>query len=242
MKLPVARYLSDGEWLIATEREFSMRKLCVNVDIESHVTVTPPYTMILLESGCRALSDVIELPMYFQERREYKVMRENRITTPLNVQLTNMSIWSQVNGRLNIRSRLRKLGDIEDTDISVLANMLDNLEVDEAIPLTQVILPYVIMGVIVITILGLLYTCRKRLLGLIAQKVIKRLHASAPVYMDLTRDTTCPLLPCTDNIPAMPHTSRDSRTEEQSLPLTSISSSPQSRTKTTLPMTKLTKL
>ena len=67
---------------MATEKPFNLCKQCVDQKEETIVQVVPPYTAVELESGCRALADVIELPIYFERRQEYQVLREGRIVLP----------------------------------------------------------------------------------------------------------------------------------------------------------------
>ena len=97
IRLPVARYVSNGEWLVATEKGFNLRKHCVGEKESSIIPVVPPYTAVNLESGCRALADVIELPIYFKRRQEYHVLREGHIVSPpKNVKMTELTIWKPV--------------------------------------------------------------------------------------------------------------------------------------------------
>ena len=82
MKLPTAYYIANGEWLVATNFNFNLRRQCVGTKEDEIVQVEPPYTAVELKSGCRALADAIELPIYFRRRTEYRVQREGRIVSP----------------------------------------------------------------------------------------------------------------------------------------------------------------
>ena len=42
--MPMAVYTSEGQWLIATNKPFYLRKLCVKSDIEEITLVTPPFS------------------------------------------------------------------------------------------------------------------------------------------------------------------------------------------------------
>ena len=112
VRLPTAHYVSRGEWLVATGKPFNLRKHCGKEQDAQIVTVRPPYTVVTLESGCNALADVIELPIYFEERREYHVLREDRIVEPpKNLEMTELTIWKDMGGhREDLMNHLAKLG------------------------------------------------------------------------------------------------------------------------------------
>ena len=65
-------------------------------DVEERTIVEPPFSIINLESGCRVLVDKFELPIYFEGRSEYKVVRETRITTPIKRNLSDLPIWQPI--------------------------------------------------------------------------------------------------------------------------------------------------
>ena len=179
MKLPIARYVANGEWLVATEKNFQLRKQCVGVKESSLIQVVPPYTAVTLESGCRALADVIELPIYFERRQEYRVLREGRIVSPpKNVKMTELTIWKPVaTKKLDLILNLDKLGDIQDKPIEELVHDLENLEAEEKYQFPDNIMLYalvcIIMVVIVITVyVG--YSKRRSLLRTMVNKADRR--------------------------------------------------------------------
>ena len=112
MKLPTAYYIANGEWLVATNFNFNLRRQCVGAKEDEIVQVEPPYTAVELKSGCRALADAIELPIYFRRRTEYRVQREGRIVSPpKNVQMRDLTIWKPVsNTELDLPANLEKTG------------------------------------------------------------------------------------------------------------------------------------
>ena len=48
MKLPTAYYIAKGEWLVATNFNFNLRRQCVGVVDDEIVQVKPPYTAVEL--------------------------------------------------------------------------------------------------------------------------------------------------------------------------------------------------
>ena len=166
IRLPVARYVSNGEWLVATEKGFNLRKHCVGEKESSIIPVASPYTAVNLESGCRALADVIELPIYFKRRQEYHVLREGRIVSPpKNVKMTELTIWKPVaTKRLDLILNLEKLGDIQDKPIEDLVHDLENLEEEERYQFPDNIMLYALVCVIIAVIAIMMYViyCKRR--------------------------------------------------------------------------------
>ena len=195
LKLPIARYVSKGEWLIATERLFHIRKLCIGQESEVHITVVPPYTVVTLESGCRALSDLLELPIFFEERTEYTVTRESRITTPpRNFQMADMTIWKPIlDKEYHLEVEIEKLGPIDDQPLEDLIRQLDDIEIWNHSYFSTEYLPYIVIAcvvVIVIVVIVVLICKRKLLMGLLIGKVQKRLDKGEESHMVNTENVT----------------------------------------------------
>ena len=166
MKLPTAYYVADGEWLVATNTQFNLRRQCVGVKDDELVQVEPPYTAVELESGCRALADVIELPIYFRRRQEYRVQREERIVSPpKNVKMRDLAIWKPVaDTEFDLPHNLEKLGDIKDIPIENLVEDLERLRKKEQFEFPDNIMTYALIGAIIIVIGGILYVivCKRK--------------------------------------------------------------------------------
>ena len=130
------------------------------------VQVEPPYTAVELKSGCRALADAIELPIYFRRRKEYRVQREGRIVSPpKNVQMRDLTIWKPVSKtELDLPANLEKLGDIKDVPIEDLVKNIENLQERQKYEFPDDILMYALLGVIIVVIIALIYVivCKRK--------------------------------------------------------------------------------
>ena len=173
--MPMALYVSEGQWLVATNKPFHIRKLCVKSDVEERTIVEPPFSIINLESGCRVLADKLELPIYFEGHSEYKVMRETRITTPIKRNLSDLPIWQPIEKyKSKFKLDLSKLPPIEPRSIDDLVNMLEETKNYPSIPDSK--LPYLVIAcVVVLVIVIILILCLKRnaIMKTIATKVFK---------------------------------------------------------------------
>lgn len=166
IKLPTAHYVSRGEWLVATGEHFNLRKYCVNQLESEIVPVKPPYAVVTLESGCSALADVIELPIYFEERREYHVNREDRIVKlPENFKMSELTVWRELTGhRKDLMSHIKKLGDIEEQPIQELLDKLETIREDSLpglFPDNRVLYTLVILIIVVVSAVMMIYCCRR---------------------------------------------------------------------------------
>ena len=166
MRLPTAYYIAKGEWLVATNFNFNLRRQCVGVVDDEIVQVKPPYTAVELKSGCRALADVIELPIYFRRRQEYRVQREGRIVSPpKNVKMRDLTIWSPVSKtKLDLPANLEKLGDIKDIPIEELVKNIEDLQDMEEFEFPDNLLMYALIGtiIVVITVLVVVLICKRK--------------------------------------------------------------------------------
>ena len=166
MKLPTAYYIAKGEWLVATNFNFNLRRQCVGVADDEIVQVKPPYTAVELKSGCRALADAIELPIYFRRRQEYRVQREGRIVSPpKNVKMRDLTIWSPVsNTQLDLPANLEKLGDIQDIPIEDLVKNIEDLQDMEEFEFPDNVLMYALIGaiIVVITVIMVVLICKRK--------------------------------------------------------------------------------
>ena len=166
MKLPTAYYIAKGEWLVATNFNFNLRRQCVGVVDDEIVQVKPPYTAVELKSGCRALADAIELPIYFRRRQEYRVQREGRIVSPpKGVQMRDLTIWSPVSDtKLDLPANMEKLGDIKDIPIEDLVKSIENLQDEQKFDFPDNVLMYALIGTIIIVIIAIMVVliCKRR--------------------------------------------------------------------------------
>ena len=166
MKLPTAYYIAKGEWLVATNFNFNLRRQCVGVVDDEIVQVKPPYTAVELKSGCRALADAIELPIYFRRRQEYRVQREGRIVSPpKGVQMRDLTIWSPVSDtKLDLPANMEKLGDIKDIPIEDLVKSIENLQDEQKFDFPDNVLMYALIGAIIMVIIAIVVVliCKRR--------------------------------------------------------------------------------
>ena len=182
-RLPIAHYVSDGEWLVATGVGFDMRKLCVGKEEDEIITVNPPYTAVIMESGCRALADELEIPIYFKRRQEYRIHRENRITSPpRDVKMRQLPIWKRMeDSDLNMVKRIKTLGVIKDRPIDDLIRELDLIQLEDAfqVPNNQVLYGLIAVIIAVLVIIVCVVQCKRKA---VMKAVVSRLQLSDQVH------------------------------------------------------------
>ena len=191
LKLPIAKYISKGQWLVATNEAFYLRKLCVNSDLEEQIIVKPPFILVTLASGCRALADKLELPIYFEQRSEYKVERESRVTDVLNTNLTNLPIWEPLKQyHFDVETDLKTLPPIDSKPINELVQMLEETKSRDKFKLPTSSIPYIIIASVIFVIVLLLFICylkRQLIMGHVTKRVLKNVSLTKkPHYVQPT--------------------------------------------------------
>ena len=185
LKLPLAFYISQGQWLVATNKPFYLRKLCVKSTLEERITVSPPLIVVSLDYGCRALADKLELPIYFEERSEYKVERETRITTPIRRNLTNLPIWTLlVKHHVDVNFDSEKLSPIDSKPIDEFIQMLEETKNKGKFKFYPSSAPYIAIALVVfILLMVVVIVCMKRqfIMGLLTKTVLKNISSSKEV-------------------------------------------------------------
>ena len=190
LKLPLARYVSHGEWLVAANQEFHLRKLCGKTESKGKMIVSPPFNIIKLESGCRALADQLELPMYFEERSEHQIEREGRITTPIQRNLTNLPIWQSFEiHHLDVNFDLEKLPPIDSKPIDEFVQMLEDIKYQGRYQFSFSNMPYIVIAIVVLFIVilvGVMCLKRQLIMKLITGNVLENLPAASSSFKEQT--------------------------------------------------------
>ena len=132
-----------------------------------------------MESGCRALADKLEFPIYFQGRSEYKVVRETRITTPVQRSLTYLPIWQPIEkDKTDLELNLHKLPPLEPKPIVELVDMLEKIKIEKKYDFPDSKVPYLVIAcvvLIVIVIIAILCIRRNVVIKALATKVLRTL-------------------------------------------------------------------
>ena len=92
--LPLARYVSDGQWAISTDVTLKFSQVCL--DDKGSVTTTrivkPPVTVFRLPMACKALNGQLTLSPYYKQESHF-----NSSDKPLNLShtldITSLKIW-----------------------------------------------------------------------------------------------------------------------------------------------------
>ena len=69
--------------------------MCNNKTKNYAVKIVPPYNLVTLESGCRAVSDKLSLPIYFERKSTYAV-KEVPLIIPPGIKVIDLLIWDPI--------------------------------------------------------------------------------------------------------------------------------------------------
>ena len=88
--LPIAQYIDNGMWFIASLSSSTYRVSCEN-RTSMRVDTKVPFYVITLPSGCYGVSDELTLPMYYQ-RVSSTSLRDPVITSFANLEFSELPL------------------------------------------------------------------------------------------------------------------------------------------------------
>ena len=94
--LPMAEYLSDGQWAVASKTYLTFNIICKNQlsfknDNKTKIT-KPPIDILTLKMSCTAFSDHITLPPYYHQESNYNISKTLE-TFLKSYELIEMKMW-----------------------------------------------------------------------------------------------------------------------------------------------------
>ena len=122
--LPMAEYLTDGNWIITTQRKLVFSLVCQENERGTRETeVQPPLDIIRLPMSCSASNEYMSLMPYYQNESKFEV--EDSISELLlNARVANTTIWKPFHEKLPSFSSIQ---------------LPDRLQTVEQIPLRKLI-------------------------------------------------------------------------------------------------------
>ena len=122
--IPMAEYLTDGNWIITTQRKLVFSLVCQENEGETReLEVQPPLDVIMLPMTCSASNEYVTLMPYYEKESKFQV--EDSISELLlNARVANTTIWKPFHEKL--------------PDFSAI-ELPDRLQAVEQIPLKRLI-------------------------------------------------------------------------------------------------------
>ena len=120
----MAEYLTDGNWIITTQRKLVFSLVCQEKEGETReIEVQPPLDVIMLPMTCSASNEYVTLMPYYEKESKFQV--EDSISELLlNARVANTTIWKPFHEKL--------------PDFSAI-ELPDRLQAVEQIPLKRLI-------------------------------------------------------------------------------------------------------
>ena len=177
--LPKAKYIGDGEWLIATAKPLIFTKLCKTTRFDttaSELKVLPPLQVIHLDEACAASNDHLTLPPHYKFHSENMITENTEFAVHTN--LSTFNLWKPLREsvpNLNYSLHFSKLNHIDEIDMTDLIAELKAMKTIENGITVSDWGPYGAIFVIVILIITFLIFKKK---GLIMYKKVNT-HSAA---------------------------------------------------------------
>ena len=125
--LPVARYVTDGLWLLSLNIPMRFSINCPSQPLRS-IQVHPPIGTLKLAKSCTATADEMTLTPYYQRESEFQV---NYTLVYKQIRLTDLKLWQPFHSALPNFTKIqfpRKLKGIKDIPMQHLINTIRDLQ------------------------------------------------------------------------------------------------------------------
>ena len=168
--LPMAEYLTDGNWIITTQRKLVFSLVCQeNQGGVREIEVQPPLDIIRLPMSCSASNEYMSLMPYYQKESKFQV--EDSISELLlNARVANATIWKPFHEKLPNFSAIQLPGRLQAVEKIPLRTLIAELaDQDDLVEDTTGSYPawlYAVVGTLVLVMIltALIYKCKGRCL------------------------------------------------------------------------------
>ncbi|ESP03279.1 hypothetical protein LOTGIDRAFT_171626 [Lottia gigantea] len=129
--LPMAKYITNGLWIVVTQRPIIFSIICHQTSfVHKSVTVRPPIQSIQLSPTCKAQNDYLELPaLYSNESTYFDPTSFEKLTSAFNQSMTDL--WQPFVDKCQNYKLTKlppKLENIENFPLDELAYEMKNLQ------------------------------------------------------------------------------------------------------------------
>ena len=168
--LPMAEYLTDGNWIITTQRKLVFSLVCQeNERGTREIEVQPPLDIIRLPMSCSASNEYMSLMPYYQKESKFEV--EDSISELLlNARVANTTIWKPFHEKLPDFSSIQLPDRLQTVEQIPLRKLITELAgQNELVEDTAGSYPawlYAVVGTLVLVMIltALTYKCKGRCL------------------------------------------------------------------------------
>ena len=166
----MAEYLTDGNWIITTQRKLVFSLVCQeNQGGVREIEVQPPLDIIRLPMSCSASNEYMSLMPYYQKESKFQV--EDSISELLlNARVANATIWKPFHEKLPNFSAIQLPGRLQAVEKIPLRKLIAELAgQDDLVEDTTGSYPawlYAVVGTLVLVMIltALIYKCKGRCL------------------------------------------------------------------------------
>ena len=129
--LPVARYLTNGHWVVSTQTKLPFVKMCErgHETVTSDLIVRPPIQLIALEESCTAVTGEMTLPPHYHKESKFDVT--NVLETFMDsYNVSSVKLWEPIHSKITNLSAIKiptKLKDLETIPMDRLVNELTSI-------------------------------------------------------------------------------------------------------------------
>ena len=125
--LPMAEYLTDGNWIITTQRKLVFSLVCQeNQGGVREIELQPPLDIIQLPMSCSASNEYMSLMPYYQKESKFQV-EDSVSELLLNARVANATIWKPFHEKLPNFSAIQLPGRLQAVEKIPLRKLIAEL-------------------------------------------------------------------------------------------------------------------
>jgi hypothetical protein len=101
-KLPIARALSNGRWVLSLKEPLLFLEVCPKTNTKRNILIKPPIAEIKVNQGCSAVFPQMRLPIYAKFQSKHR--REEFDKLPDLVNYSNLALWEPDKGNIKLKT------------------------------------------------------------------------------------------------------------------------------------------
>ena len=127
--LPQAEYISEGRWMVSTQRPLTFNVLCPDSS-PSTIRVEPPMKVVPLGMACVGVSEALTLAPYYKQESSFLV-NDTSLNSINSYVVSNVTLWEPLHKQIPKLQPLeipRKLGSVKEIELKPLIRRLERVD------------------------------------------------------------------------------------------------------------------
>ena len=127
--LPQADYISEGRWMVSTQRPLTFNVLCPDGSPQT-IRAEPPMKVIALGMACVGVSEALTLAPYYKQESSF-LINDTLLNSINSYVISNATLWEPLHKQISKLQPLeipRRLGCVKEIELTPLIRQLTNID------------------------------------------------------------------------------------------------------------------